>query len=564
MGTTTTSLPSDYQQYISLSRYARYLPHEKRRERWDETVTRYCDYWRTKHPDLFPYDDIKKAILTLENMPSMRALMTAGKALDRDNIAGYNCSYIAVDNPRAFDEALYVLMCGTGLGYTVERQVISKLPEISEDFHESNTVIKVHDSKIGWASSLRELISLLYNGQVPQWDLSDLRPAGAPLKTFGGRSSGPKPLDDLFKYSVKLFRSAAGRKLNSLECHDLMCTIASAVIVGGVRRSALISLSNLSDDRMRSAKNGQWWIDHPERALANNSVAYTEKPEMGVFMKEWMSLYESKSGERGIFNRKAMIEKMKRIGRRDYLKYEQMNGGLNPCAEIALRSNGLCNLSTCVIRENDTLQMILEKVRIAAVIGTFQATLTNFRYVRSIWKKNAEEEALLGVSLAGIKDHPVLSGREGLDKLAKWLDEMRETAIETNRYWAEKLGINQAAAITCVKPEGCQSLDNEILLGDGSSITMRDLFAQNGYTEEYLATLEDGTWLEVKNATSVLDENNEVQEVTKMYFNGKKDVFEITFEDGKTYKFTGNHKLKTVDGWKRVDELTEFDEIISF
>lgn len=448
---------SDYQRYIAMSRYARFLPEEKRRETWEETVGRYCDYWDTRFPGQFPRQQMYEAISTMQNMPSMRALMTAGKALERDEIAGYNCSYIAVDDPRAFDEALYVLACGTGLGYSVERQVIAKLPVVSEDMHNTETVIKVRDSKIGWASSFRELIAMLYSGQVPTWDLSALRPAGAPLKTFGGRSSGPGPLDDLFRFTVSLFCNAAGRRLTSVECHDLMCQVGSCIVVGGVRRSACISLSNLSDDRMRHAKTGQWWIDQPQRALANNSVAYTEKPEMGQFMEEWASLYNSKSGERGIFNRQAAIKKMKALGRRDWLKYQQQHGGTNPCAEIFLRANGLCNLSTSVIRPEDTLEEILVKVENATILGTFQSTLTNFRYVRSIWKKNAEEERLLGVSLVGIMDHPVLSGREGLVKTAEWFDRMRERAIAVNAEWADKLGINRAAAITCVKPEGTVS-----------------------------------------------------------------------------------------------------------
>ena len=446
---------SDYQHYIAASRYARFLPEQKRREKWEETVTRYCDFFAEKYGDKFPKDQIYQVIHDLEVMPSMRALMTAGKALERDNAAGYNCAYIAVDDPRAFDETMYLLMVGAGVGFSVERQVISKLPVVAEDFYDTDTVIKVKDSRIGWASALRELIAMLYSGRVPKWDLSALRPAGTPLKTFGGRSSGPKPLDDLFYSIVRIFKNAAGRKLNSLECHDLMNFIASAIVVGGVRRSAQISLSNLSDERMKNAKMGQWWVDNNQRALANNSVAYTEKPDMGVFMQEWKSLYDSKSGERGLFNRLGAIQKMKKTGRRDWAKYEAMTGGANPCCEIFLRSAGFCNLTEVVIRSEDTLDDILRKVEFASIMGTFQASLTNFRYLRSVWRTNAEEERLIGVSLTGIMDHPVLSNVS--DEAAKWLDAMREKVIAVNQVWADKLGINAAAATTCVKPSGTVS-----------------------------------------------------------------------------------------------------------
>lgn len=453
---------SDYQHYIAASRYARFMPAEKRRETWHETVTRYCDFWANKHADAFPYQEVYQAIHDLDVMPSMRALMTAGKALERDHAAGYNCAYLAVDDPRAFDECLYLLMCGAGVGFSVERQVIASLPVVSESFHATDTVIKVKDSKIGWATGLRELIAMLYAGQVPSWDLSLLRPGGAPLKTFGGRSSGPEPLNELYGHVVRIFKNASGRKLNSIECHDIMNFIGSAVVVGGVRRSAQISLSNLSDERMRNAKTGQWWIDQGQRSLANNSVAYTEKPDMGVFMTEWKSLYESRSGERGIFNRSGAVNKMKKLGRRDWAKYLAMFGGTNPCSEIFLRSNGFCNLTEVVVRPDDTLDMLLDKVRMATIMGTFQSSLTNFRYLRGIWKRNADEERLLGVSLTGIMDHLVLSGRaEGVvDQKAimiEWLSKMKQVAIETNAIWAEKLDINASVAITTCKPSGTVS-----------------------------------------------------------------------------------------------------------
>lgn len=382
-------------------------------------------------------------------MPSMRCLMTAGPALERDNVAGFNCTYVAIDHPRAFDEVLYLLMCGCGVGFSVERQFIANLPVINEDFYNVETVIQVHDSRIGWSTAFRQLIALLYAGQIPHWDLSKLRPKGARLKTFGGRASGPEPLNQLFKFCVEVFKRAAGRRLNSIECHDMVCKIADIVIVGGVRRSALISLSNLSDERMRNAKTGQWWIGNPQRALANISSAYTEKPDIEIFLKEWLSLIESKSGERGIFNRVSATKKAASTGRR---KTEGISFGTNPCGEIYLRSAGFCNLSEVVIRPEDTLETLSEKVRLAAIIGTFQSTLTDFRYIRNIWKKNAEEERLLGVSLTGIMDHPVLSQ---VSKDAEmWLSSLRETAIDTNKEWAEKLGLEQSAAVTCVKPSG--------------------------------------------------------------------------------------------------------------
>lgn len=443
---------TDYQRFIHASRYARWLPEENRRETWKETVDRYTGFFKNRFPDTFPTDDVNKAIYGLDVMPSMRCLMTAGPALERDEIAGYNCSFVAIDNPKAFDEVMYILMCGTGVGFSVERQFTNNLPSIAEEFHETDTTVRVKDSRIGWASAYRELISLLYSGRLPKWDTSGIRPAGARLKTFGGRASGPKPLEDLFTFTVHTFKKAAGRKLNSLECHDLVCKVADIVIVGGVRRSALISLSNLTDDRMRNAKNGAWWESDVQRALANNSVAYTEKPDVGIFLKEWGTLYDSKSGERGIFNRVAATKKASSNGRRDVEGFEY---GTNPCGEIILRSKGLCNLSEVVIREEDTLASLKEKVRVATIIGTFQSTLTNFRYLRSDWRKNQEEERLLGVSMTGIMDHPVLS--KPSDETIKWLTELREYAIETNKEWADKLGIPVSAAITTVKPSGTVS-----------------------------------------------------------------------------------------------------------
>ena len=442
-----------YQQFIHKSRYARWLPEEGRRERWDETVNRYVDFWKDRG-QINDKEALKlfNAIFNLEVMPSMRCMMTAGEALNKDNVAGFNCSYLHIDSPRSFDELMYVLMCGTGVGFSVERNFINKLPVVAETFHKTDSTIVVADSKIGWASAFRELISLLYAGKIPKWDMSKIRESGARLKTFGGRASGPEPLDDLFHFCVGIFQKAAGRKLTSLECHDVCCKIADIVVVGGVRRSALISLSNLSDPRMAKAKNGNWWDTEGQRRLANNSVAYTEKPDFESFLAEMQNMYESKAGERGIFSRVAAQKIAARNGRRD----PEQDFGTNPCSEIILRSNQFCNLSEIVVRADDDLASLKRKCEVAAIIGTLQATLTDFRYLRNVWKRNTEEEALLGVSMTGIMDHYLLSKGDSPD-LEKWLGQIRDVAIKTNEKWATKLGINQSAAITCVKPSGTVS-----------------------------------------------------------------------------------------------------------
>lgn len=450
---------SDYQEYIVKSRYSRFIPEENRRESWDEVCDRIGRFWIKRFPDHeAEIINCVSEMKALEVMGSMRVAMTAGQALERDEVAGYNCSYLAIDNTRAFDEAMFILMNGVGVGFSVERQYVQKLPEIAEEFNETDTTIVVRDSKIGWAKAFRELVSMLYNGQIPKWDMSKVRPAGARLKTFGGRASGPEPLVDLFKFSVEVFRNAAGRKLTSLECHDLMCKVADIVVVGGVRRSALISLSNLTDERMRKAKNGQWWEENPQRALANNSVAYTEKPDVGIFIREMESLYESKAGERGLFNREAARKTAKASGRRET---DSIDFGTNPCSEIILRSKQFCNLTEVVVRPTDNIDDLRRKVRIATILGTIQSTLTDFRYLSSAWKKNTEEERLLGVSLTGIMDHPVMSGGSPTSKktspLTNWLQELKEVAVETNKEWAAKLGINPSTAITCVKPSGTVS-----------------------------------------------------------------------------------------------------------
>ena len=461
-----------YQQYIHKSRYARYLPEEQRRETWEETIDRYLNFWIEKDKlSLEEANGIFKDIHDLDVMPSMRALMTAGEALDRDNVAGFNCSYMPIDHPKAFDEMMYVLMCGTGVGFSVERQYVTKLPEVAEEFHDTDTVIHVADSKIGWAKAYRELISLLYSGQLPKWDVSGIRPAGTALKTFGGRASGPEPLVDLFKFTIEVFREAAGRKLSSIECHDICCKIAQIVVVGGVRRSALISLSNLTDDRLRRCKSGQWWQDNPQRGLANNSACYTEKPDFEAFLNEWKSLYESRSGERGMFSRVASQKQAAKNERRD----ATYDFGTNPCSEIILRPYQFCNLSEVVVRSTDTLSDLKRKVRTATILGTLQATLTNFRYLRKVWQNNTEEEALLGVSLTGIMDHPTLSGRRDKGVLKTWLTELKEEAVKTNEEWAGRLGINVSTAITAVKPSGTVSQ----LVDSASGIHPR-------YSEQYI------------------------------------------------------------------------------
>ena len=453
-------LPTLYQEFIYKSRYAKFLDKEQRRENWSETVARYFDFMTNHLQKNHNYalsmkdrTELETAVLSLEIMPSMRALMTAGPSLERDNTCAYNCSYVAVDDPKAFDEAMLILMNGTGVGFSVERQYVNELPEIPAKMFDCDTTIIVKDSKEGWAKAFRQLIALLYSGEVAKWDLSQLRPAGARLKTFGGRSSGPGPLEDLFKFTTKMFRAAAGRKLNSLEAHDIMCKIGEVVVVGGVRRSAMISLSNLTDERMRMAKSGSWWETNPQRALSNNSAAYTEKPEMGTFMREWLSLYDSKSGERGIFSRVASQNQAKKFGRRD----PNYDFGTNPCSEIILRPNQFCNLTEVVIRGTDSAPDLERKVRLASKLGTIQSTLTKFPYLRKVWANNTDEERLLGVGLTGIMDNVLTNGRMGTEKLSTLLEGLRDAAVETNKMFAAQIGIPQSAAVTCVKPSGTVS-----------------------------------------------------------------------------------------------------------
>jgi ribonucleoside-triphosphate reductase (thioredoxin) len=462
------TLPNDYQNFIALSRYARWLPEKKRRETWEETVARYFDFMQEHLKDntegeLTPKvrKELETAVLKLEVMPSMRALMTAGKALKENNIAGYNCAYLSVDHWKAFDECLYVLMHGTGVGFSVERQFVTKLPEVPPEMVDVDDVVVVKDSKEGWQSAFRKLITYLYDGEMPKWDFSKVRPKGARLSTFGGRASGPEPLLDLFNFTTNLFKEAVGRKLTSYECHRMMCKIAEVVVVGGVRRSALISLSNLTDERMRSAKSGQWWSDTPEMALSNNSVCYTEKPDIGIFMKEWTSLYESKSGERGIFNREAAKKQVEfgTNGRRD----TEHEFGCNPCSEIILRDGQFCNLTEVVVRAEDSQADIMRKVKLATILGTFQASLTDIKRLRPKWVHNTEEEALLGVSLTGIMDNSFMNGGDtgrghyGKKSLPDFLQSLKSQTVATNKEWSKVLGISQSAATTAIKPSGTVS-----------------------------------------------------------------------------------------------------------
>jgi ribonucleoside-triphosphate reductase len=442
-------LPTDYQSFIHKSRYAKYFDNYGR-ESWDDTVTRYSTNVIGDKVDAETKHDLEQAIVGLEIMPSMRAMMTAGPALERDNTAGYNCSYLPVDDPKSFDEAMYILLCGTGVGFSVERQYVSKLPEVPV-LYDSDTTVVVKDSKEGWAKAFRQVLALLWAGEIPKWDVSKVRPAGARLKTFGGRASGPAPLVELFNFAVTTFKNAQGRKLSSIECHDLMCFIGQIVVVGGVRRSAMISLSNLSDDRMRHAKSGQWWETAAHRALANNSVSYTEKPDVETFMREWLALVESKSGERGVFNREASKKQAAKFGRRD----PNHEFGTNPCSEIILRPYQFCNLTEVVVRATDSVEDLERKVKLATILGTIQSTYTKFPYLRKVWRDNTEAERLLGVSLTGIMDNPLMTSKnKGLEKT---LEHLRNVAVDTNAVWAERLGIPVSASITCVKPSGTVS-----------------------------------------------------------------------------------------------------------
>ena len=450
---------SPYNNFIAKSRYSRYIDNEGRREHWNETVARYFDFMenhlKTKQNYTLTKElraELELAVNDLAVMPSMRAIMTAGPALERQNVAAFNCSYLPIDDPKAFDEAMYILLCGTGVGFSVEQQYVTKLPEVPEQLFDSQTSIVVSDSKEGWAKSLRQLLALLYSGEIPRFDVSKVRPAGARLKTFGGRASGPGPLEELYKFCVTKFKGAVGRRLSSLECHDILCKIGEVVVVGGVRRSAMISLSDLSDEKMAHAKAGNWWDGQGQRALANNSAVYKEKPYIGQFMREWTSIYESHSGERGIFSRDASQRQAEKNGRRD----ATYDFGTNPCSEIILRPYQFCNLSSCIVRSDDTMDSLERKIRVASILGTFQASLTNFPYLRKVWQKNTEEEALLGVSMTGICDNALLNNPDDPELPAR-LERLKDVAVSTNAEFASAIGINASVAVTAVKPEGTVS-----------------------------------------------------------------------------------------------------------
>ena len=459
MSETKTFKMTPYNEYIAKSRYARYLDDEGRREHWPETVKRYFDFMQKhlKEKHNYVFEDslrqkLETAVVNLDVVPSMRSIMTAGEALERQNIAGYNCSYLPIDDPKAFDEAMYILLCGTGVGFSVEQKYVNKLPEIPCKLYDSQSVVVVKDSKEGWAKALRQVIALLYAGEVPKWDVTSVRPAGTRLKTFGGRASGPEPLVELFKYVVAKFKGATGRKLTSLEAHDILCKIGEVVVVGGVRRSAMISLSDLGDDRMAHAKAGSWWDGNGQRALANNSAVYDVKPDVGQFMREWSSIYESHSGERGIFNRYASELQAGKNGRR---KLGQ-EWGTNPCSEIILRPYQFCNLSSVIVRSDDTVDRLRDKIAMATILGTFQSTMTHFPYLRKIWQTNTEEERLLGVSMTGILDNKLLNNPDD-PNLPSLLEELKNVAVNVNSEYAAAIGINPSAAITAIKPEGTVS-----------------------------------------------------------------------------------------------------------
>lgn len=544
------SIKNPYENFIALSRYARWMPDKGRRETWGETVDRVVDFFEDDLTNRIK-QDVSKEVLDLvrneiknqEVMPSMRVAMTAGEALKRNNIAAYNCSFIPVDSTRSFDEALLILMHGTGLGFSVASKHVSKLPSVAETFHSTDTTIVVGDSKEGWAKAYKELINLLWSGQKPLVDVTRVRPAGARLKVFGGRASGPEPLIDLFNHTQRILEGAAGRKITSKEAHSLMCKIADVVVVGGVRRSALISLSDLDDFEMANAKSGAWWEDNGHFALANNSAIYYSKPSIEKFIDEWKSLIESKSGERGIFSLKASQDLANRNGRRDGSKIE----GTNPCAEILLRSYEFCNLTEVVVRADDTLDRLKEKVRVATIMGTWQSALTDIKYLRKIWKTNIEEERLLGVSLTGQFGHSVLSGTEGFDKLREWLQALRQVAVDTNKAEAERLGIPQSTAITCVKPSGCRPWDSITITDDGI-LTMEEIFEKSGHKI-------DEEW----HNTSI---NTPSGRITKTYNNGIAEVFRINMSYGHELRSTGNHQWFVKGrGWTRTDDIIPGDVI---
>jgi len=554
-----------YKNFIYTRTYSRWDYDKNRREKWNETVDRYFNFMRDRVPNslISKFEKAHEMVEDLEIMPSMRALWSAGDALERDNIAGYNCAYLPVNNLRAFSECLYILMNGTGVGFSVERQYTNELPDLPKTLTENGLTIKFEDSKAGWATGLDSVIKALYTGKLPKFDLTDVREEGSILRTFGGRSSGPAPLKKLLDFTVNIFQQAVTRnekRLNSLECHDIMCAIASAVVVGGVRRSACISLSNLSDLRMRNAKEGQFWLSNPQRALSNNSVAYTEKPEMSLFLEEWVSLMKSGTGERGIFNRESANYLIEQNGRRKINGYEF---GINPCSEIILRPNEFCNLTEVVVRPSDKLPDLQRKVQFATILGVLQSTLTDFKFINEEWKKNCDEERLLGVSLTGIMDHPVLSNEKKPEVMETWLSSMKETAINVAEKWSKALKIPMPAAISCTKPSGCHNPSQKIKTTDGVK-TLENIFKENGI-DLSLKQEEKREWYEPSKETIVYDKDNKEQRVTKLFINGMAETLKLTMEDGSIVECTPNHKFLLVTGeWKEAQELSEEDDIKQF
>ncbi|OHA58490.1 MAG: ribonucleoside-triphosphate reductase [Candidatus Vogelbacteria bacterium RIFOXYD1_FULL_44_32] len=439
-------------EFVYYRTYANWIEDEGRRETWIETVERYISFMQENMGALLTeaeYDEIRQTILKQEAMPSMRLMQFAGKAARATNVCAYNCSYIAPTKLEDFAEIMYVSMCGTGAGYAAESQNIQQLPIIKRQTGEKIATHTVEDSKEGWCNALTLGFKTWYDGKDVDFDFSQLRPAGARLKTMGGKSSGPEPLRQLLTFTRDHILRKQGKRLSNLDAHDIICKIGEIVVAGGVRRSALISLSDFDDTDIRDAKKGLFWITDPQRSLANNSAVYNEKPTASDFLAEWTALVKSGTGERGIFNRgglkTSMPERRRKISANHFDKF-----GTNPCGEIILRSKQFCNLSEVVARAEDTEETLLKKIRIATILGTYQSTLTKFRYLSDEWRQNCEEERLLGVSITGQWDCPAVRNAETLRK-------MRDYAIEVNKEYAKRFGVNESTSITCVKPSGTVS-----------------------------------------------------------------------------------------------------------
>lgn len=439
-------------EFIYYRTYSRWIEREGRRETWVETVDRYMNFMKENLGDKLTaeeYNELREGILWQEAMPSMRLMWSAGSAAARCHATAYNCSYIAPSKLEDFSEIMYLSMSGTGVGFSVESQTIGQLPIIKKQSGKVLPTYVIEDSKEGWADALKTGLKTWYNGKDIKFDYSGLRPAGARLKTMGGRSSGPEPLRSLLDFARAKIFSRQGKRLSNIDAHDIICKTGEVVVMGGVRRSALISLSDLDDMEMRNAKTGQFYLTEPQRQMANNSAAYNEKPTSTQFIEEWLALAKSGAGERGIFNRGSLKQQ---LPRRRWDKFEEdwASSGVNPCGEINLKSKEFCNLTEVVARAEDIEESLIRKIRLATILGTYQSTLTDFKYLSKEWKKNCEEERLLGVSVTGQWDCPALRNEKTFSKL-------REAAIEVNKEYAKRFGINQSAAITCVKPSGTVS-----------------------------------------------------------------------------------------------------------